>query len=150
MTPIADHSSHGRFQKRKWKRDHLNRKLKDHSVRSKDLNGSSSSHSIVSSVNSSNQLLFAHKISGKIEEVINMDKVLRSLNSLSKKDHNRRGRGKDLHSPNTNQIQHILQAAIHMLQLKSNSHNSVSQMAESHKLLKKDNQAQKTLELCST
>ena len=59
-------------------------------------------------------------------------------------------REKDLLSLNTNQIQHTLQAAIHMLQLKSNSHNSVSQKAESHKLLKRDNQAQKTLELCST
>ena len=45
------------------------------------------------SANSSNQLLFAHKISGKIEEVNNMDKVLRNLSSLSKKDHNRKEKG---------------------------------------------------------
>ena len=152
MTLIADHSSHGRFQKRKWKKDLLNRKPRDHHVRNKDHNGSSnSSHSIVNSANSansSNQLLFAHKISGKIEEVNSMDKVLRNLSSLSKKDHNRKE--KDLLSNNTNQIQLTPQVAIHTLQLKSNSLNSVSQKAESHKLLKRDNKAQRILELCST
>lgn len=150
LTLIADHSSHGRFQKRKWKREHLYRKLRDHSVRRRDLNGSSSSSlSIVSSVNSSNQLLFAHKISGKIEEVSSMAKVLRNLSSLSKKDHNRKG--KDLLSKSTNQIQLTLQVVTHMLQLKSNnSHSNVSQRAGSHRLHNRANQVKKTLELCST
>ena len=140
LTPIADHSSHGRSQKRNRKRDLLNRRLRDHHVKSRDLNGSSSSsHNIV---NSNSQLLFAHKISGKIEE------NHRNLNYLTKKDHNRKE--KDLLSSSTNQIQPTLQAAIHMLQLKSNSHNSVSQKAESHKLLKRGSQAKKMLELCST
>ena len=115
LTLIVDHSSHGQSQKRRLKRDLLNRKLRDHSVRSRDHNGNSSnSPSIVNSVNSSNQLLFAHKISGKIKEVSNMDKVLRNLSSLSKKDHNRKE--KDLLNNSTNRIQPTLQAAIHMLQ----------------------------------
>ena len=115
LTLIVDHSSHGQSQKRRLKRDLLNRKLRDHSVRSRDHNGNSSnSPSIVNSVNSSNQLLFAHKISGKIKEVSNMDKVLRNLSSLSKKDHNRKGR--DLLNSSTNQIQPTLLVAIHMLQ----------------------------------
>ena len=149
LTLIVDHSSHGLFQKRRSKKDLLNRKLKDHSVRSRDHNGSSSnSHSIVISVNSS-QLLFAHKISGKIEEVSSMAKVLRNLSSLSKKDHNRKG--KDLLSRSTNQIQPTLQVVTHMLQLKSNnSHSNVSQRAGSHKLHNRANQVKKTLELCST
>jgi hypothetical protein len=146
LTPIADHNSHGRSQKRKRKKDLLNRKLRDPSVRSRDHNVKNS----LSIVGSRSQLLSALKINGKIEEVNSMAKALKNLSSLSKKDHNRIE--KDLLNSSTSQIQPTLQAAIHTLQLKSNnnSHSSASQMAGSHKLLKRGSQVKKMLELCST